>query len=679
MYGLKFTMILMVLLSGRSFAQENDGGPFLTSVRASAGPVLSVGDKGQMFRMGGGGSFAVQHRLDRLPFLNFYAGAGFEGIPLLDRSSSVLFADLSVGAGLEFEIAPRFVFEGLVSAGAYAGVLLDPSNTGFGGLFSAGVLLGYDVTGPLRLGLGASYRSYFGLDDQIRIDAAAAYRFDFHLEDSFRSADFVPEPFYPELIGCYAAGMPLGRVVLANAGEAPWKKMSVRFDVPGISRGWTAVPADPGLAAGDALDLALLGDFDPKNRIGEAGEAVTRVSVDYRYKGWPQERELEGPVDVRRAPFADNPASAALFVASKDPVIRDWALAAMDRGIEVTEELNPVLSAAAAVYESLSLGGYRMAEDGEDSWRRLLRPDPDPGAFPFPRAALLAGSGDRTESAVLFAALLEAAGFPSGLVLKDGAFWPAAALGEGAARIEADYSRPEDLVAFDGVGWAVFDPAVPDGILASLASGAAAMRAPGEPPVLVDVRRSWEAFPQAGFSRDPVDAAPLDAGALTERYAAAVDALVRWEIAARKAALERRIAARPDDVDALDSLGVLLARYGLREESTAWFDKVLLLEDDPRALVNMANVEFLKGDLTRARTYYNQAYRVDPFNPYVLLGLSRVDFEQENFGSSRDAYSKLEIVDPDLAERFSVLTGTGPDALEAARKSDLRRVVFWLE
>ena len=54
---------------------------------------------------------------------------------------------------------------------------------------------------------------------------------------------------------------------------------------------------------------------------------------------------------------------------------------------------------------------------------------------------------------------------------------------------------------------------------------------------------------------------------------------------------------------------------------------------------------------------------IDPFNPYVLLGLARVDFEQENFGSSRDAYSKLEFVDPDLADQFNVLTGTGPDAL----------------
>ena len=56
-----------------------------------------------------------------------------------------------------------------------------------------------------------------------------------------------------------------------------------------------------------------------------------------------------------------------------------------------------------------------------------------------------------------------------------------------------------------------------------------------------------------------------------------------------------------------------------------------------------------------------------------------VDFEQENFGSSRDAYSKLEFVDPDLADQFNILTGTGPDALQLARESELRRLVFWLE
>ena len=166
---------------------------------------------------------------------------------------------------------------------------------------------------------------------------------------------------------------------------------------------------------------------------------------------------------------------------------------------------------------------------------------------------------------------------------------------------------------------------------------------------------------------------------LTERFALSIDSLVRWEIDARRRILEQEISVQPRNINLLNDLGALLARYGLREEAAEWFDRVLLIEDDPRALVNMGNIEYLKGDLTRARTYYTQASRMDPFNPYVLLGIARVSFEQENFGSSRDAYSKLEIVDPDLADRFAVLTGTGPDALRAALESDLRRVVFWMD
>jgi hypothetical protein len=69
---------------------------------------------------------------------------------------------------------------------------------------------------------------------------------------------------------------------------------------------------------------------------------------------------------------------------------------------------------------------------------------------------------------------------------------------------------------------------------------------------------------------------------------------------------------------------------------------------------------------------------VDPFNPYVLLGLARVNFELQNYGDTQDAFSRLETIDSRLAEEFSILRERGDEALEEALNSDLRRKVFWM-
>jgi tetratricopeptide (TPR) repeat protein len=97
------------------------------------------------------------------------------------------------------------------------------------------------------------------------------------------------------------------------------------------------------------------------------------------------------------------------------------------------------------------------------------------------------------------------------------------------------------------------------------------------------------------------------------------------------------------------------------------------------ALVNMGNLEYLAGELKVALRYFEKASDLAPENPTVLLGISRINHDLENYGIVNESYKRLKEVKPDLARRFSYLDLRGDEAEKAAAIGNVKEEMVWEE
>ena len=81
-------------------------------------------------------------------------------------------------------------------------------------------------------------------------------------------------------------------------------------------------------------------------------------------------------------------------------------------------------------------------------------------------------------------------------------------------------------------------------------------------------------------------------------------------------------------------------------------------------------LEVLREDWPAALDYLERARRASPDNPLILLNISRVNYELENYDKATQYYDRLVALDPDRADRFSYLAGTGSES----RAADARLV-----
>jgi tetratricopeptide (TPR) repeat protein len=130
---------------------------------------------------------------------------------------------------------------------------------------------------------------------------------------------------------------------------------------------------------------------------------------------------------------------------------------------------------------------------------------------------------------------------------------------------------------------------------------------------------------------------------------------------------------------ALNSLGVLYARYDLSDKAEAQFQAAIKSTEYLPALVNLGNLRFQAAQNDDALTFYQRAFKQAPHNPMVLLGLARANHELQNYGMVSKEYDELRNLAPGLADQFAYLRLQGEEATRAAAVSQASDVMLWEE
>ncbi len=113
--------------------------------------------------------------------------------------------------------------------------------------------------------------------------------------------------------------------------------------------------------------------------------------------------------------------------------------------------------------------------------------------------------------------------------------------------------------------------------------------------------------------------------------------------------------AAPSKGDVNNNYGVYLCQTGEGNQATEHFLKAL---DDPFysspsvALTNAGSCALGKGELTEANNYLRRALKIEPEFPDALLTMARLNFEQQNYLTSRA-----------FIQRYEAVASHGPESL----------------
>lgn len=447
------------------------------------------------------------------------------------------------------------------------------------------------------------------------------------------------------------ARAPAGTVTLLNEGKAALEDLVVQARLPGF-----AAPVDtrlarlaPGASAEVPLRLAL--DTARLARHDANASASLEVVVEYRDGERTGVARRRHPIVIhdRNAMRWDAPDALAAFVDARNPVVAQRA-----RAFAAAAPTGDPLGVPAALYAALA--GLRYLPDPVHPMRA------EPLDFvQYPAQTLAHGSGDCDDLTVLYAAMAEAVGRRTLLLILPGhalvaveSGWPRQARMHLA--IEA-----EQVIEYDGALFIPLETTARDADFATAwRTGAEALR--GAQITRVDTRQAWGAWPAIDLA-GAVEVAPVQADA----------ALIRQQVdgarAAWRAAAEARLGAARSPAER----GALLAALGRLDAAKA----ALQGAEDPAGTNNRGNLAFVAGAVAEARADYARAAEAAPDEPRIRLNAALA----AHAAGDADAFAAhviacLERDGADLVEALAKagITGTGP-ALSAALQKVGRPII----
>ncbi len=711
-------VISIILGCGLAYGQAGSTPPF--SLRASPQLTLPLGGDSDFFRLGYGASLSAEYRMPFLPILYAGAGAEYSYIPIVNTTQMSLI-NLGLIAGVKMNIASIFGFRVYGAAGGYYSQVHRFPLSDFGLMASGGLGLTFALGPRMVLDAGAAYRMYFGLYNDLAINAGFSYALGGGTPapkppvEKPQTQTPAPQPLkqttpppapapkpavtkgagldlaapqalsvFPILFKFYNDN-PIGVAELRNKDTSPAENIRVTFLVKQYMDNPKECKAPASLKSGETGSVDLYGLFTNSIlTISEATLVSANLTIEYTMGGKPQKKDMTLAIRIqdRNAMSWDQTAKAAAFITSKDPSILKFSknVSSAIKG-KATAALNANILSAIGIHQALDLYGLSYVVDPVTPHAAASKDPTMVDFLQFPRQTLDYKAGDCDDLTILYCALLESVGVETAFITVPGHIYAAFSLGSTADEARKLFTHYDDLILIDGTAWMPVEVTErKGGFVSAWQSGAKTWRenkTKGQAELL-PVHAAWTKFESVGISADPLAMTLPAEDQLVGSYTREVLKLIDNEISAQVNTLLDREKKAQDPSKPANELGVLYARYGLYDRAETEFQKAVKKEYAP-ALVNMGNLLYLDKDYRGAIGYYERAQKKDPANSMAILGIARANHAMENYGDAKAAYAALTKADPAMAQRFAYLDLRGEEAARAAAVNQASTAMEWNE
>lgn len=654
---------------------------FLPSVAVPLGPMVD-GDL-LAYSIGGGGTIRGELSPAFARYLFGRAFIDYDFMPLNNspEAMSLVLSGAAIGGSLSPN--PRISLRASAGGGLYVALLgedsvRNPFAEG-GGEFLV------RLNPSIGISLGARYKYLFIPEGSLYQGVSVQLGLTYDLAGSRKGTDIRLDPHlgnvFP-LFYSYYDKNPLGTVVLANDESIDLEKVRVSFYAKQFMDGPRLSAEFPVLKSGGSRQIPVYALFnDSIFRVTEGTKAAGEIVIEYYYLGSQKTKTVPVTVNVqnRNAMTWDDDRKAAAFVTAKDPVVLGFAkgIASMVRSDKGAAAVSLEFRTGLALLQALKEYGLGYAVDPSTPFVATSGSDTTVDFLQFPNQTLAYRAGDCDDLSVLYSALLESIGIPSAFITTPGHIFVAFDTGltqENAARLFQDAG---DLTIRDGSVWIPVEVTViKDGFIRAWSVGAREWRAAittGEEG-FYQVRKAWELYAPVGFAEAGlgITLPPMDR--LAAVYRAELDRFSHDQVMARIASLQKQLKTGKDTEKTANRLGILYAQFGLLADAREQFDAAIRKTEFAPALINLGNVEYLAGDMKKARDLYARALKAAPGDTLALVGLARAAQSSGDQLTFRDTVAKLQAANPTAADKYFP-----SDTVSRASDEDNRTVDTWNE
>lgn len=399
---------------------------------------------------------------------------------------------------------------------------------------------------------------------------------------------------------------PVGYVHVVNRSEAPIERVELSARIDGLSERSLTGPAVD-VAPGATVKVPVFLRFDADALAARDENRSEVLELGFRFEQgdltFPLNYEAGVMVYERNAVnWAQDQDSVAAFVSPNARSVTELVDAVQGA---LPNEKTHRLALPIALFESLADLQYRRDPDNP------YRPD-ELDSVQFPAETLARGGGDCDDLAVVYASMLQAAGWSTMLVQTPGHVFVAVGTQippSNAVELTVD---PNAVIIDQQTLWVPVETTqVGKPFLHAWRTAAEELRAAREankPPRMIRVRDAWKRFPPVQIAAPTRQAKARKLPDVTRAVDVAVASL---ETARREKLTRLRASKEPED---LNRYGVLLAQSGDRGSAEAVFEQSRGLVERSPVLNNLGNLKLLDAHADAAYALYERAIRLDEEN-----------------------------------------------------------------
>jgi tetratricopeptide (TPR) repeat protein len=690
-YSCSFAFVALFLAIGPAAVQAQSGAAFATgkptiaqvssplSLEVRPAFALPLGDSSRWFSYGGSVDLGLNFRVPRSIF---YLTGGLQyAYSSMQAVTSISLAGARVGGGVQLHLTGAISAFAYAIGGYYFATYNDFSATAADPYVAGGLGLSFALAPTFALKVAAQYENYFGLYQGLNVGAGV----DVSLGNLGGSVD-VPsldlQPAFPVFYKHYD-DHPIGTVQIKSNLKVPATDIRAQVFIKEYMDSPKVVEVPGPLSPGESKSINLYALFTDKVlSVTEGTKVAAEVTLSYKVDGQPYEdRRIETlTLWGRNAMTWDDNRKAAAYVTAKEPQVLNFArsVSSYVRSKE-SRSISDNLQAAIALHEALDLYGLNYTPNPVTPYSEASKQKDVIDFLQFPRETFQYKAGDCSDISILYGALFQAVGIDAAFITVPGHIFIAIDTGLTSERAPKELIPEGQFIPYKGKAWLPIEiTSVHEGFMKAWQLGAKEWTENNQSGQagFYPIQEAWAAYQPVGLPGSETTVVIPQSDRILVAYESEVQKLLDAAIAPMIAKLQEQITSS-GSVAAMNSLGVLYAKYGQTDKAEEQFKLVLAKGQYLPALLNLGHLYFSKGDWKNALVSYQQASDLDPSNPHTLLALARVNQELQNYADAKYEYEKLKTISPSLAGEFAYLGQGKETGARAADASSERKAVLW--
>jgi sugar lactone lactonase YvrE len=173
---------------------------------------------------------------------------------------------------------------------------------------------------------------------------------------------------------------------------------------------------------------------------------------------------------------------------------------------------------------------------------------------------------------------------------------------------------------------------------------------------ILDIHNSWNTFKPATLPASTLKVADITPSDIEKKFPGDYMSVLKISSRTKTRRYLQAIETNPDDMDAHQQMGIILAKIGDKEEAMKYFDKILAA--DPKnaaALNNRGNVLMLNEKYSEAQKAYLAATQASPEDPHVWVNLAKSYKAVNETKNAKAAFVKAQKLDPSVKDKYKAL------------------------